>query len=62
MRALASAQRFIYIENQFLWSPEIEGVLAREDRDPPTPDFRLVLLLPSKPNSGADDTRGVLGS
>ena len=61
VRALESAQRFIYIENQFLWSPEIEGVLYRKIVDPPHPDFRLVLLLPSKPNSGADDTRGVLG-
>ncbi len=29
--------------------------------NPPRRDFRLLLLLPSKPNSGADDTRGVLG-
>ena len=28
--------------------------------DPPTPDFRLLLVLPAKPNSGDDDTRGVL--
>jgi phosphatidylserine/phosphatidylglycerophosphate/cardiolipin synthase-like enzyme len=61
VRALESAQRFIYIENQFLWSPEIEGVLYRKILDPPHPDFRLLLLLPSKPNSGADNTRGVLG-
>jgi phosphatidylserine/phosphatidylglycerophosphate/cardiolipin synthase-like enzyme len=60
VRALESARRFIYIENQFLWSPEIEAVLYRKIVDGP-PDFRLVLLLPSKPNSGADDTRGVLG-
>jgi phosphatidylserine/phosphatidylglycerophosphate/cardiolipin synthase-like enzyme len=61
VRALESAERFIYIENQFLWSPEIEAVLHAKIVDPPHPDFRLVLLLPSKPNSGADDTRGVLG-
>ena len=61
VRALQSAQRFIYIENQFLWSPEIEAVLHEKIADPPHRDFRLVLLLPSKPNSGADDTRGVLG-
>ena len=29
--------------------------------NPPSPDFRLVLLLPAKPISGKDDTRGVLG-
>jgi phosphatidylserine/phosphatidylglycerophosphate/cardiolipin synthase-like enzyme len=61
MRALQAAERFIYIENQFLWSPEIEAVLSDKISNPPHPDFRLLLLLPSKPNSGADDTRGVLG-
>ena len=61
MRALQAAEQFIYIENQFLWSPEIEAVLHDKISNPPHPDFRLLLLLPSKPNSGADDTRGVLG-
>ena len=61
VRALQAAERFIYIENQFLWSPEIEAVLRDKISNPPRPDFRLLLLLPSKPNSGADDTRGVLG-
>jgi phosphatidylserine/phosphatidylglycerophosphate/cardiolipin synthase-like enzyme len=61
MRALKGAERFIYIENQFLWSPEVEDVLHDKISNPPSPDFRLLLLLPSKPNSGADDTRGVLG-
>jgi phosphatidylserine/phosphatidylglycerophosphate/cardiolipin synthase-like enzyme len=61
MRALKGAERFIYIENQFLWSPEVEAVLHDKISNPPRPDFRLLLLLPSKPNSGADDTRGVLG-
>jgi phosphatidylserine/phosphatidylglycerophosphate/cardiolipin synthase-like enzyme len=61
LRALQAAERFIYIENQFLWSPEIEAVLYDKISNPPRPDFRLVLLLPSKPNTGADDTRGVLG-
>jgi phosphatidylserine/phosphatidylglycerophosphate/cardiolipin synthase-like enzyme len=60
-RALKGAERFIYIENQFLWSPEIEAVLYDKITNPPHPDFRLLLLLPSKPNTGADDTRGVLG-
>jgi phosphatidylserine/phosphatidylglycerophosphate/cardiolipin synthase-like enzyme len=61
IRAIQAAERFIYIENQFLWSPEIEAVLRDKILNPPRPDFRLLLLLPSKPNSGADDTRGVLG-
>jgi phosphatidylserine/phosphatidylglycerophosphate/cardiolipin synthase-like enzyme len=61
LRALQAAERFVYIENQFLWSPEIEAVLHDKISNPPSSEFRLLLLLPSKPNSGADDTRGVLG-
>jgi phosphatidylserine/phosphatidylglycerophosphate/cardiolipin synthase-like enzyme len=61
LHVLASAQRLVSIENQFLWSAEIVRVLAAKLRDPPHPDFRLVLLLPARPNNGADDTRGQLG-
>jgi phosphatidylserine/phosphatidylglycerophosphate/cardiolipin synthase-like enzyme len=61
MRALRSAQRLIYLENQFLWSPEIIAVLEEKLRNPPDPQFRLLVVLPSRPNSGADDTRGQLG-
>jgi phosphatidylserine/phosphatidylglycerophosphate/cardiolipin synthase-like enzyme len=60
LRALRSAQRFIYLENQFLWSPEIVHVLADKLRHPPSDDFRLVVVLPARPNNGADDTRGQL--
>jgi phosphatidylserine/phosphatidylglycerophosphate/cardiolipin synthase-like enzyme len=62
LRALRGAQRFIYLENQFLWSPEILEVLRDKLARPPTPDFRLLLVLPAKPNSGGDDTRGQLGT
>jgi phosphatidylserine/phosphatidylglycerophosphate/cardiolipin synthase-like enzyme len=61
LRALASAQRLIYLENQFLWSPEITAVLRDKLRRPPADEFRLLVVLPAKPNSGGDDTRGVLG-
>jgi phosphatidylserine/phosphatidylglycerophosphate/cardiolipin synthase-like enzyme len=60
-RALRSAQRLIYLENQFLWSPEIVSVLADKLRDPPDDKFRLLVLLPAKPNNGNDDSRGQLG-
>jgi phosphatidylserine/phosphatidylglycerophosphate/cardiolipin synthase-like enzyme len=62
MRALRSAKRFIYLENQFLWSPEIVAVLREKLDWPPASEFRLVILLPAKANSGADDTRGQLGT
>jgi phosphatidylserine/phosphatidylglycerophosphate/cardiolipin synthase-like enzyme len=59
-RALRSAQRLIYLENQFLWAPEIVEELVEKVRDPPCDEFRLVVLLPAKPNNGAEDTRGQL--
>jgi len=60
--ALRAAQRLIYLENQFLWSPEILAVLRDKLSHPPTPDFRMVLILPAKPDTGGDDTRGQLGT
>jgi phosphatidylserine/phosphatidylglycerophosphate/cardiolipin synthase-like enzyme len=61
LRALRSAEHFVYLENQFLWSPEIVSELCRLLRDPPRDSFRLVLLLPLRPNTGTDTTRGQLG-
>jgi len=60
VRALRSAQHLVYLENQFLWSPEIVAILAEKLRRPPSPDFRVLIMLPAKPNIGADDTRGQL--
>jgi phosphatidylserine/phosphatidylglycerophosphate/cardiolipin synthase-like enzyme len=59
--ALRMAERLIYLENQFLWSPEVVRILAAKLADPPSPDFRIVLVLPERPNNGGDDTRGQLG-
>ena len=61
VRALRSARRLIYLENQFLWSPEIAEILRDKLLSPPADDFRLLIVLPAKPNAGADDTRGTLG-
>jgi phosphatidylserine/phosphatidylglycerophosphate/cardiolipin synthase-like enzyme len=61
LQGLRAAERFVYLENQFLWSPELTAVLADKLRHPPDDRFRLVLLLPVKPNNGRDDTRGQLG-
>jgi phosphatidylserine/phosphatidylglycerophosphate/cardiolipin synthase-like enzyme len=60
LRGLRSASSFIYLENQFLWSPEITAVLRDKLERPPCEDFRIVLVLPAKPSSGGDDTRGLL--
>jgi phosphatidylserine/phosphatidylglycerophosphate/cardiolipin synthase-like enzyme len=61
MRALRSAHSLIYLENQFLWSPEVVRILEEKVRNPPSEEFRCVVLLPANPNNGADDTRGQLG-
>jgi len=51
-----------------LWNDPAErrrysiAVLREKLRRPPSDGFRLVILLPAKANSGADDTRGMLGS
>ena len=62
LRALRSARQFIYLENQFLWSPEILAVLREKLRNPPSTNFRILMVLPAKPNSGGDDTRGQLST
>jgi phosphatidylserine/phosphatidylglycerophosphate/cardiolipin synthase-like enzyme len=59
-RALRSAQELVYLESQFLWSSEIAKILEDKLADPPSDDFRLVVLLPARPNDGRDDTRGQL--
>jgi phosphatidylserine/phosphatidylglycerophosphate/cardiolipin synthase-like enzyme len=61
VRAIRSAERFIYLENQFLWAPEIADLLADKLRRPPCDEFRLVIVLPSRANNGQDDTMGQLG-
>jgi phosphatidylserine/phosphatidylglycerophosphate/cardiolipin synthase-like enzyme len=61
MRALRAARNLVYLENQFLWAPEIVAVLADKLRRSPRDDFRVVVLLPAKANNGQDDTRGQLG-
>ena len=51
--ALRSAERLVYLENQFLWSPEVVDVLIDKLRDPPSDDFRVVVLA-----AGAGERRG----
>ncbi|HEY0816214.1 MAG TPA: phospholipase D family protein [Pseudonocardia sp.] len=60
LRALRQAQQLIYLENQFLWSGEVTAVLADKLAHPPSDTFRVVLVLPAHPDSGADTTRGQL--
>jgi len=60
LRTLSGARRLVYLESQYLWSPEIVRLLAGKLRHPPDDRFRIVLVLPGKPKGGGDDTRGAL--
>jgi phosphatidylserine/phosphatidylglycerophosphate/cardiolipin synthase-like enzyme len=60
-RALRGARELVYLESQFLWSQQVVEILAGKLREPPRDDFRVIVLLPAKPNNGADTTRGQLG-
>jgi phosphatidylserine/phosphatidylglycerophosphate/cardiolipin synthase-like enzyme len=61
LRALRAAERLVYLESQFLWSPEVCFVLAEKLRHPPNDDFRVIAVLPAHPNNGTDDSRGQVG-
>jgi len=61
-RALRSAESLVYLESQFLWSEQVCEILAGKLREPPSDGFRVVVLLPAKPNNGADTTRGQLAT
>ena len=58
LAAIRSARELIYLENQFLWSPEIIEALREKVSSPPTDRFRLLAVLPVDPNNGSDVTRG----
>jgi phosphatidylserine/phosphatidylglycerophosphate/cardiolipin synthase-like enzyme len=61
LNALRGAESLVYLENQFLWSTEVVDVLARKLSRPPNDAFRVLLVLPERPNNGADTSRGQLG-
>ncbi|RRO20774.1 phospholipase [Saccharopolyspora rhizosphaerae] len=47
-KALARAQHFIYVEDQFLWSPMVADAFAEALRR--VPELRLVAVLPHQPD------------
>jgi phosphatidylserine/phosphatidylglycerophosphate/cardiolipin synthase-like enzyme len=61
LRAVRGAERLVYLESQFLWSPELTFELAAKLRRPPRDDFRVIAVLPAHPNNGTDDSRGQVG-
>jgi phosphatidylserine/phosphatidylglycerophosphate/cardiolipin synthase-like enzyme len=61
VRGLRSARELVYLESQFLWSSQIVDILVDKLQHPPSEGFRVVVMLPARPNNGADTTRGQLG-
>jgi len=55
LAAFKNARRFIYIENQYLWSPQVMDVLLEQMQRPRTEPFRLVIVLPAGAHSGKWD-------
>ena len=55
-RAIARAERFIYLENQYLWSPEITDALCEAIQRGHDTGLRVALVLPSHPNIGKGDS------
>lgn len=54
--AIAKAERFIYIENQYLWAPEIVDSLVEVIQRRRTTSFQVAIVLPIRPNIGKTDT------
>jgi phosphatidylserine/phosphatidylglycerophosphate/cardiolipin synthase-like enzyme len=55
VEAIGQAKRFVYLENQYLWCPEIVDALTQAmNRRHPDP-FRIVVVLPARAYTGRYD-------
>lgn len=55
LSAIPMADRFIYLENQYIWSPEIVDALIEAMNRPRRGPFRIVLVLPADAHEGKYD-------
>lgn len=55
-QAFRVARRYIYLENQYLWSPAVVQELIAALRRVDDPTFRILIVLPARPNIGKGDT------
>lgn len=53
--AIRQAKRFIYLENQYIWSPDVVEALIEAMNRPRSDPFRIVLVLPAKAYTGKYD-------
>ncbi|MHB8377410.1 MAG: phospholipase D-like domain-containing protein, partial [Dehalococcoidia bacterium] len=49
------ARELVYLESQYLWSPEVMEALIEATERPPAPSFRIVIVLPARATSGKWD-------
>ena len=55
IQMLRQARRLIYLENQYLWSPDVMDVLLALLDQPPDEQFRMVIVLPAHAYDGKWD-------
>ncbi len=55
LAAICTAERFIYLENQYIWAPEVVEALCDAMNRTRSQPFRIVLLLPARAYTGRYD-------
>lgn len=53
--AIRTAQRYIYLENQYIWAPEIVDALCDAIRNHKGDDFCITMVLPARADEGRYD-------
>jgi len=55
VEAIRAAKAFIYLETQYLWSPDIMDALSQVIKDRNPASFRVIVVLPARATSGKWD-------
>jgi phosphatidylserine/phosphatidylglycerophosphate/cardiolipin synthase-like enzyme len=55
LEALRAARHLIYLENQYLWAPDVIEILEEHIAHPPSDRFRIVIVLPAQAQAGKWD-------
>lgn len=53
--AIRNARRYVYLENQYIWAPEVVEALIEAMNRPRSEPFRVALVLPAKAYTGKYD-------
>lgn len=53
--AIRQAKQFVYLENQYLWAPEITDAIIEAMKGPQAEKLRIVVVLPAKAMDGKYD-------